>query len=96
MMEEIIRSRVEGLTGEIRFLGRRRENLEIQLVRKGEGVVGVFSTGTREIQIEKEFLASIDMGAEKTDIVIVVSIKIESLCQYLGVQKTQTWAYHPS
>ena len=74
MMEEIIRSRVEGLTGEIRFLGRRRLNLKIQLVRRGEGVVGVFSTGTRKIQIEREFLASLDMEGEKTDIVIVVSI----------------------
>ena len=73
MMEELLRSRVEGVTGEIMFLGRRRENLEIQLVNRGEEVVGLISTGTRKIQIKSDFLDSLSVRGDSVDIIIVVS-----------------------
>ena len=74
MMEEILRSRVEGLTGEIRFLGGKRENLEIQLVKMGKEVVGMLSTGTRELQMEKDFIDCLTTREDSVDIIIVVSI----------------------
>ena len=73
MMEELLRSREEGVTGEIRFLGGRRDNLEIQLVNMGEEVVGLISTGIRKIQIKNDFLDALSVRGDSVDIIIVVS-----------------------
>ena len=72
MMEELLMARAEGLTGEIRFLGRRREDLPLYLVRRGEGLdrVGTLSTHSKEVAIEK------DLGRiGSREIVLVVSME---------------------
>ena len=78
MLSHLHSARMEGLTGVISFTDGQRDNLHIHLVRRGEdGVknVGVFSTGSRELKLNGDFMEEIEMegGGEKVEVYVMVS-----------------------
>ena len=79
MLSHLHSARMEGLTGGISFTDGQRDNLQIHLVRRGEdgGVknIGAFSTGSRELKLEGDFMEEIEMegGGEKVEVYVMVS-----------------------
>ena len=78
MLSHLHSARMEGLTGGISFTDGQRDNLQIHLVRRGEdGVenVGAFSTGSRELKMNEDFMEEIEMegGGEKVEVYVMVS-----------------------
>ena len=93
MLSHLHSARMEGLTGGISFTDGRRDNLRIHLVRRGEdGVqnVGAFSTGSRELKLNGDFMEEIKMegGGEKVEVYVMVSgdyfVKSFRMCFFLG------------
>ena len=79
MLSHLHSAGMKGLTGGISFTDGRRDNLQIQLVRRGaDGGVknaGAFSTGSRELKLEGDFMEEIEMegGGEKVEVYVMVS-----------------------